>query len=116
MRNIDWDEKGPLENWQRAVLAFARRAREELGDHIVHIILYGSRARGDYTEESDIDVLVVVRDIDARDADDRIFPFAYEMLDEYEELLFPHVVSEDEYIVRQGRSFYINVREEGVRV
>ena len=71
MRKIDWDENGPLENWQRAVLAFARRARRELGDRIVHIILYGSRARGDYTEDSDIDVLVVVRDVDAKEADER---------------------------------------------
>ena len=72
MRNIDWDENGPLENWQRAVLEFARRARRELGDHIVQIILYGSRARGDYTDESDIDVLVVVQGIDAKEADERL--------------------------------------------
>ena len=116
MRNIDWDEKGPLENWQRAVLAFARRARAELRDHIVHIILYGSRARGDYTEDSDIDVLVVVRGIAAKEADERIFPFASETLGEYEELLFPHVVTEEEFVASQARSFYINVAEEGVTV
>ncbi|MEE8640485.1 MAG: nucleotidyltransferase domain-containing protein, partial [bacterium] len=85
-------------------------------DHIVRIILYGSRARGDYNEDSDIDLLVVVRDIDAKEADDRIFPFASEMLDKYEELLFPHVVSEEEYVERHDRAFYINVREEGVAV
>jgi predicted nucleotidyltransferase len=116
MRTIDWDENGPLENWQRAVLAFARRARAELGDHIVHIILYGSRARGDYTEDSDIDILVVVRGIGAKEADERIFPFACEMLDEYEELLYAFVVTEEEYVANQARSFYINVAEEGVPV
>lgn len=116
MRGLNWDESGPLENWQRAVLEFARRAREELGDRIVHIILYGSRARGDYTEDSDIDVLVVVRDISAKEADDRIFPFAYEMLDKYEELLFASVLTEEEYVASQARSFYINVAEEGVGV
>ncbi len=114
MRKIDWDESGPLENWQRAVLEFARRARGELGEHIVHIILYGSRARGDYTEDSDIDVLVVVCGIGAKEADDRIFPFAHEMLLEYEELLYVIVVTEEEYTEKQGRAFYINVREEGV--
>lgn len=114
MRKIGWNENGPLENWQRAVLEFARRAREELGDHIVHIILYGSRARGDYTDDSDIDLLVVVRGIDAKEADERIFPFAHEMLVEYEELLYAFVVTEEEYTEKQGRAFYINVREEGV--
>ncbi len=116
MRKLDWDESGPLENWQRAVLEFARRAREELGDHIVRIILYGSRARGDYTEDSDIDLLVVVRGIDAKEADDRIFPFAYDMLDKYEELLNPHVINETDYIARQARSLFINIWEEGVTV
>ena len=114
MRKIDWDENGPLENWQRAVLAFARRAREELGDHIVHIILYGSRARGDYTDDSDVDILVVVSDIGAKEADERIFPFASAALEEYEELLYAIVVTEEEYAEKQGRAFYINVREEGV--
>jgi predicted nucleotidyltransferase len=114
MRKLDWDESGPLENWQRAVLTFARRAREELGDRIVHVILYGSRARGDYTEDSDIDVLVVVGGIDAKVADDRIFPFASAVLEEYEELLYAIVVTEEEYTEKQGRAFYINVREEGV--
>ncbi|NIT35910.1 MAG: nucleotidyltransferase domain-containing protein [candidate division Zixibacteria bacterium] len=114
MRKIDWDESGPLENWQRAVLTFARRARAELGDRIVHIILYGSRARGDYTDDSDVDILVVVRGIDAKEADERIFPFASAALDEYEELLYAIVVTEEEYTEKQGRAFYINVREEGV--
>ncbi|HUU57734.1 MAG TPA: nucleotidyltransferase domain-containing protein [bacterium] len=114
MRKIDWDENGLLQNWQRAVLEFARRARRELGDHIVHIILYGSRARGDYTEDSDIDVLVVVRDIDAKEADERIFPFASTALEEYEELLYASVVTEEEFEEKRGRAFYINVREEGV--
>jgi len=114
MRTIDWDENGPLENWQRAVLAFARRARAELGERIVHIILYGSRARGDYTEDSDIDVLVVVRDMSKNEADEKIFPFAHEVLVEYEELLYAIVVTEEEYAENQGRAFYINVREEGV--
>ena len=114
MRGVDWDESGPLENWQRAVLEFARRAREELGERIVHIILYGSRARGDYTEDSDIDVLVVVRDIDAKEADDRIFPFASAALEKYEELLYASVVTEEEFEEKRGRAFYVNVREEGV--
>ncbi|HUV85900.1 MAG TPA: nucleotidyltransferase domain-containing protein [bacterium] len=116
MRKLDWDESGSLENWQRAVLEFARRAREELGDHIVRIILYGSRARGDYTEDSDIDILVVVRDIDAKEADERLSWLAWEVLEDYNELFSVRVVREDEYAVKRGSSYYINVNEEGVAV
>lgn len=37
--------------------------RNMLGSRIVRFILYGSKARGDYTSESDIDVAIVVADL-----------------------------------------------------
>jgi predicted nucleotidyltransferase len=40
--------------------------RERLRDDLVSIWLYGSRARGERHEESDVDVLVVVREADWR--------------------------------------------------
>ena len=39
---------------------FAERADEELGESIRKMVLYGSVARGDDTESSDVDVFVVV--------------------------------------------------------
>ncbi len=39
-----------------------RRIRESLGDKVRQIILYGSYARGDYDNESDVDIMVVVDD------------------------------------------------------
>ena len=41
---------------------FARRLREKLGERVEEIILFGSRGRGEAREDSDYDVLVVVRD------------------------------------------------------
>lgn len=35
-------------------------AKEELGDFLESVILYGSYARGDYDAESDIDVMIIV--------------------------------------------------------
>ncbi len=40
--------------------AYAKKLRCELGDEIVEVILFGSWARGEATEDSDIDVLVVI--------------------------------------------------------
>ena len=37
----------------------AHTARETLGDKLREVILYGSYARGDYDEESDIDIMVL---------------------------------------------------------
>ena len=116
MHKIDWAESGPLANWQKAVLAFARKTREALGDRVVHIILYGSRARGDYTDDSDIDVLIVVRGISKEEAEERLSWLAWEVLEEYEELLAEFVVTENEYEPDRERAFFINVKEEGVTV
>lgn len=116
MRALDWDETKPLANWQQAVLAFARRTRAALGDRVVHIILYGSRARGDFTEDSDIDVLVVVRGAELKEIDENISWLAWEILEEYGELIMESAIAEDEYKRRRERAFYINVAEEGVVV
>lgn len=35
--------------------------RNIAGDSLVKMILYGSRARGDYDKESDIDIAIIVR-------------------------------------------------------
>ncbi|MEK7405700.1 MAG: nucleotidyltransferase domain-containing protein [Acidobacteriota bacterium] len=46
----------------KAILAELRRRLEELyGDRLVKMILYGSHARGDARQYSDIDVLVVLK-------------------------------------------------------
>ena len=39
---------------------YARQVRDHFGDRVSEIRLYGSAARGDWTDESDIDVLVLL--------------------------------------------------------
>jgi len=45
----------------RRALRFARKATERLSVKAVYIV--GSRARGDYLDESDIDVVIVAHDV-----------------------------------------------------
>ena len=41
----------------------ADTAKETFGEHLDSVILYGSYARGDYTPESDVDIMILVRGI-----------------------------------------------------
>lgn len=43
---------------------FANRMRERFGERVADIRVFGSYARGEAHEESDLDVLVLVRDLD----------------------------------------------------
>ncbi|WP_456452370.1 nucleotidyltransferase family protein [Thermococcus sp.] len=40
--------------------AVGKRVREAFGGRVEEVVIFGSRARGDWREESDLDVLVVL--------------------------------------------------------
>ncbi|WP_266369108.1 nucleotidyltransferase domain-containing protein [Tellurirhabdus rosea] len=48
-----------LEEINREVIAIMKR---HYGDRLAKIVLFGSYARGDFDEESDIDYLIVLKD------------------------------------------------------
>ena len=47
-----------------AVLRFRDAVRNQFGDRLELIVLYGSRARGDHRPDSDYDIAIFVRDLD----------------------------------------------------
>ena len=51
--------------------------RERFGARLERVVLFGSRARGDADEESDVDVLVVVRDLSPAERRD-VIDLAYD--------------------------------------
>ena len=83
-------------------------------DYILKIILFGSVARGDDTEESDIDILIVSNhpiEIDDIIADE----IAWIMYDK-QELISAHVMSEEIFNKTKSFSFLTNVLREGVAI
>ncbi|MBI5788030.1 MAG: nucleotidyltransferase domain-containing protein [Candidatus Schekmanbacteria bacterium] len=54
------------ENERRGVEYFAEKVKELLGEKLLELKLFGSKVRGDFDEESDIDILVVIDSEDWR--------------------------------------------------
>ncbi len=74
----------------------ASESREE-GVEVKRIILFGSRARGDYREDSDWDLLIVVRDSPSRDVIRRLQYRIYKSLSKKGIYCDVVVVSEEYY-------------------
>ena len=48
-------------NERAGLAAFINCLHQDYGANLLHVILFGSKARGDFDDQSDLDVLVVVR-------------------------------------------------------
>lgn len=103
---------------ERALLdEFITRLRKQYADEVMHVILLGSKVRGDFDEESDLDVLVVVRSDDSR-FHQQIGHLALEPMIEHNIVLSALTVGR-EFYERIGQSqtpFYENLLEEGVEL
>lgn len=86
-----------------------------LGNSLAAIRLYGSRARGDFDERSDIDIAVIVRGL-TRQARNRILEKTAEI--ELENLmpLSVLVLSEEEFenLKRRERRIALDIEREGI--
>ena len=87
-----------------------------LGDELVGLYLYGSHARGEQTPDSDIDVLVVVRDESKRpELWDQTLNAVAGLCLKYDTLISDMIVSEERFRNEQT-PLLISVRREGVPI
>ncbi|MBM3324420.1 MAG: nucleotidyltransferase domain-containing protein [Calditrichaeota bacterium] len=101
----------------RDILGEFRQELEKLyGDRLKDIVLYGSWARGDATEDSDIDVLVLLRGkVIPGEEIDRMIDIITDINLKHGALLSVYPVSEDDYSTVNS-PLLMNVRREGVPV
>jgi predicted nucleotidyltransferase len=101
-----------------ALSEFVAKLREKYADDVVLVMLFGSKVRGDFDEESDLDVLVVV------EGDDR-WPYWREITDLTSDLLLGYevnisalVFNEEHYrwLMEHRTPIYNNTTREGVLV
>ncbi len=100
---------------KKAVLAFARRIRAALGDELVGVTLFGSKVRGDFGPESDIDLLVLLRVKDYK-AQDKVFSILVDVELATDTALSPVVYFRRRYerSKRLGSPFIKTVEKEGI--
>jgi predicted nucleotidyltransferase len=92
-----------------------RRLRRLLGSQAFKMVLFGSRARGDYGEDSDVDMAILVRGL-TREMKRRILDKVAEIELEYLLPISVLVFSEDEFdhLKKRERRIAIDIEREGI--
>ena len=93
--------------------------REIYKNDICHMYLYGSYARGDFNEGSDIDIVAIVKG-DRRELQDKlkqIWDVSADMELDYEVIISPTVIPYEEFQRYQNvLPYYRNIVQEGVEL
>ena len=87
--------------------------------HIVKIILYGSYARGDFNQYSDIDIMILVnnKETEISDYEEKIYDLTYDFNCKYDTEIMPIIKNVDQFEYwKKAYMFYKNVDEEGVLI
>ena len=102
-------------NERTALQAFVAALRERYDGQVLSVRLFGSKARGDFDADSDLDVMVLVHDDNWRLAQAISF-LAADVSLAHDVLLSPKVVSLTrwDFLKREGFAIARNVQSEGI--
>lgn len=92
---------------------FLQKMRQQLGVHLKEIILFGSRARGDFCPDSDYNCLAVVNELSPA-IKDTLHEISGDILYHHNELFAIIPVSEADYQGKPYEPLFMNIRREGV--
>ena len=98
---------------------FAKGVRKMLGNSLDSVIVYGSYARGDYSEFSDIDIMLLVslEEEEIKKISDQISDLAFDFMMKYGVDISPVITNTDHFNYWvDNLPYYRNVRDEGVRL
>ena len=99
------------------VYKFSLQLRNLLGSSLSKVILYGSYARGDNHDHSDVDVMILVKmtDTEIKRIENDVYDMAFEIEIETGIDISPIIKNEEQYEYWVDTlPFYRNVRDEGV--
>lgn len=99
------------------ILEFSRQVKQILGKNLTKVILYGSYARGDYTENSDIDIMILttLTDMEIEKIENNIYDIAFDFQMKYFVDISVIIKNENQFNYWLGTlPFYDSVQREGV--
>lgn len=105
------------EKIEKSIKEFINGVNKLFGNRAKRVILYGSYARGDYRENSDIDIMILtdLNDKEINEYGERIWEFAYDIQLENDVLISPLIKNIDKFNNwLDFLPFYMNVQKEGV--
>ena len=101
----------------RMVAEFRKRLPDDIKSQLRGILVYGSRARGDATEDSDLDVVALVED-KTPEIERRLDDIAYDVMWDFDfaPMMSLKVFSDARFheAAQEGWSYYRNVLAEGL--
>ena len=102
---------------EKALALFKKELGQICASSEWELRLFGARARGEGDEESDLDCLVVVKNLDEK-TKVRIWDAAYEVFTVTEVLISPLVLSEQQYqgLKKRERLIALDIEREGIRL
>ena len=106
-------------NVSSIIYNFSREVKRLLGEKLTKVIVYGSYARGDYRDNSDVDIMILVKmtDEEIRTVKNDIYDLAFEVEMNTGIEISPVIKNEEQYEYWVDTlPFYRNVRDEGIVV
>lgn len=105
-------------NIKEILQEFKERLKIAYKDNLKDVILFGSMARGEFTEESDIDVLVILDNIvDYEEEFHKVFRIAREIEKKYDDkIIISSILATQKDFYSRLEPLLLNVRKEGVSV
>lgn len=102
---------------KKVIQSFVKDVQEVFGKALFQIILYGSYARGDYKDNSDIDVMILtsLSEREIKDIENTIYDIAYEYELSDKVMISINIKNVDHFNYWLGAlPYYDNIKREGI--
>jgi len=97
----------------KALQHFVQQIREQLGNHLKEVILFGSRARGEDVPGSDYDCLIIVDEV-TKAIKDIIDEVAGEALYQHSAVFSAFLIFEEKHNLQSYSPLLMNIAKEGM--